>query len=250
MNTNVYFPAPRATAASKTLWGAITVLGISTLAMGAALVQVHTGNADAMVHSAAAPTVQAVTALAPPTKAKESLRVASSSPKHTQPSAPTSTKPAGGSTAPAASNDGFDPQDRSPVRKVVSTPESVCQTCGTVESVTLVQRESAPVGVGAAAGAVLGGIVGNQVGQGDGKTVATILGVLGGGWAGHTVEKKMKVQTVYQVRVRMDDGTTRTLEQKTAPAVGSKVTVDGDSMGSAGVQTNRSTPSDASGTAI
>jgi uncharacterized protein YcfJ len=35
-------------------------------------------------------------------------------------------------------------------------------------------------------------LVGNQLGDGNGKTLATILGAVGGGVAGNAVEKKMK----------------------------------------------------------
>ena len=247
MNTNVYFPTPRTTGATKALWGAIAVLGISTLAMGAALVQVRTSQADTLAqtplaHTAGALAMQAPAAtavkVAPPAKAKELQQAAAGPAKHARPASPANTTPVSAATtntqatptsnAPSA---GSEPQDHSPMRQVANTQAAVCQGCGTVESVTPVQRETAPVGVGAVAGAVLGGIVANQVGQGDGKTLATILGVLGGGWAGHTVEKKMKVQTIYEVQVRMDDGTTRTLEQATAPAVGTRVTVQDNTLG-------------------
>jgi uncharacterized protein YcfJ len=48
--------------------------------------------------------------------------------------------------------------------------------------------QNSPVGIGV--GAVVGGLVGNQVGQGSGKTVATILGALGGGYLGNEIAKK------------------------------------------------------------
>jgi outer membrane lipoprotein SlyB len=71
-------------------------------------------------------------------------------------------------------------------------------------------------------------LLGNQVGGGDGKTIATVIGALGGGWAGNAVEKRMKMELVYQVEVRMEDGSTRSVEQSSAPAVGSRVTVEGN----------------------
>jgi outer membrane lipoprotein SlyB len=40
----------------------------------------------------------------------------------------------------------------------------------------------------------------------------------------------MKKTTAYSVRVRMQDGTSRTIEQSAAPMVGSKVTLDGNTM--------------------
>jgi outer membrane lipoprotein SlyB len=106
----------------------------------------------------------------------------------------------------------------------------ICISCGTIEAVTPVTRPGKGSGVGMVAGGVLGAVVGNQVGSGNGRTAATVLGAVGGGWAGNAVEKNIKKDTVYQVRVRMQDGSTRTLEQASAPAVGSKVTVEGSSL--------------------
>jgi outer membrane lipoprotein SlyB len=106
----------------------------------------------------------------------------------------------------------------------------ICTTCGTIEAVTPVTRPGKGSGVGMVAGGVLGAVVGNQVGSGNGRTAATVLGAVGGGWAGNAVEKNIKKDTVYNVRVRMQDGSTRTLEQASAPAVGSKVTVEGSSL--------------------
>ena len=105
-----------------------------------------------------------------------------------------------------------------------------CGNCGTVESATPIQREGAGTGLGAVAGGVLGAVVGNQVGGGNGRTVATVLGALGGGWAGNSVEKKMKKETLYQVRVRMEDGGSRTFEVATPVNAGSHVTVEGGSL--------------------
>ena len=103
----------------------------------------------------------------------------------------------------------------------------VCATCATVVAVTPVQRDGQGSGAGIAAGAVLGGLLSNQVGGGDGKKIATVLGAVGGGWAGNTVEKRMKKETVYQVDVRMDDGSTQRLEYSSPLSVGAQVTVNG-----------------------
>ena len=48
--------------------------------------------------------------------------------------------------------------------------------------------QNSPVGIGV--GALVGGVLGNQVGSGDGKTLATILGAVGGGYVGNEVAKK------------------------------------------------------------
>jgi outer membrane lipoprotein SlyB len=57
-----------------------------------------------------------------------------------------------------------------------------------------------------------------------------VLGAAGGAYAGNAVEKNMKKVTVYQMRVRMNDGSVRTIEQPGAVAVGSRVVVEGNSM--------------------
>ena len=106
----------------------------------------------------------------------------------------------------------------------------VCGNCGTVESATPIQRDGAGTGLGAVTGGVLGAVVGSQVGGGNGRAVAAVLGALGGGWAGNTVEKKMKQETLYQVRVRMEDGGRRTFEVATPVSAGSHVTVEGGSL--------------------
>lgn len=105
-----------------------------------------------------------------------------------------------------------------------------CANCGVIESVRAVQQKGQGSGVGAVAGGVLGGLVGNQMGKGSGKTAMTVLGAIGGGLAGNEVEKQQKAATVYEVHVRMDDGSTRTLTQSTEPAVGARVEVDGKTL--------------------
>ncbi len=109
-------------------------------------------------------------------------------------------------------------------------PKSLCLSCGTVTSVTPIQHDGVGSGTGAMAGGVIGGLLGNQVGGGDGKAIATILGAIGGGFAGNAVERKMKKETVYQIEVRMDDGSLRSFEQATHASVGAKVVVEGDAL--------------------
>lgn len=43
--------------------------------------------------------------------------------------------------------------------------------------------------LGIATGAVIGGLLGHQVGGGNGRTLATVAGVVGGGYLGNTVAK-------------------------------------------------------------
>jgi outer membrane lipoprotein SlyB len=107
---------------------------------------------------------------------------------------------------------------------------AVCSNCGTVESVKSEKHKGEGTGLGAVGGAVVGGVVGHQMGGGNGKKALTVLGAVGGGLAGHEVEKQVRATTVYQVQMRMDDGSTRTVTQKTAPAVGARFEVEGSQL--------------------
>jgi outer membrane lipoprotein SlyB len=104
---------------------------------------------------------------------------------------------------------------------------AVCNTCGVVEAVTPFEKKGEGTGIGAVAGGVLGGVVGNQVGGGNGRKAMTVLGAVGGGMAGHEIEKRQRSTTLYAVKVRMEDGSLRSVTQSTAPTVGQKVTLDG-----------------------
>jgi len=107
---------------------------------------------------------------------------------------------------------------------------AACATCGVIESVTPFEKKGEGSGVGAVGGAVVGGLIGNQMGSGSGKKAMTVIGAVGGGLAGNEIEKRQKATTLYSVKVRMDDGTIRTITQQTSPTVGQKVTVDGTTI--------------------
>ena len=108
--------------------------------------------------------------------------------------------------------------------------DSICSVCGVVSDVHTETRNAPADGKGVVAGAVVGGLAGHGMGGGSGRTAMTVLGAIGGGLAGNEVEKRARAETVYDVRVRMDDGSVRTIQQKTAPATGSRVTVEGNTL--------------------
>lgn len=143
--------------------------------------------------------------------------------------------------APAAREAEAKPQPKSAPARSAARPATtgrgsgtqaaaVCQSCGVVDGVTEVQRKGEANGVGAVAGGVLGGVIGNQMGGGNGKKAMTVLGVVGGGMAGHEIEKRARGDVVYQVRVRMDNGSSRTVTVKNPPANGARVEVEGQSL--------------------
>ena len=75
-------------------------------------------------------------------------------------------------------------------------------------------------------------LLGNQVGRGNGRTGMTVLGGAGGAYLGNRIEQNMNRTTSYRIKVRMDDGRSRTLYQRTVPdvAVGRQVEIVGSSV--------------------
>lgn len=224
---------------NKILWAVIAALGIAVLAMGAMLLRTQGSGAHDTVAAVTAPAASA----------------SSTGTNTDSKAAPSAEKPAAASVAPAA---------KAPVKQKATAPahtavpqpipstapepavlhapppaepvKTICANCGVVERVTPIEQEGAGSGVGAIAGGVLGALVGNQIGGGSGKSLATVAGAIGGGIAGNTVEKKMNKVTRYEVLVRMENGSTRTLTQTTPLAAGTHVIVDGNSLRSAAPQ--------------
>ena len=144
-------------------------------------------------------------------------RMASSSPSSSREREPTPVY------APGANN-GYDNQ---PTRVAAYEPP-VCRNCGTVDSIAPIAKQGEGSGAGAVLGGVLGGVLGHQVGGGRGKDLATVAGAVGGAFLGNTVEKNAKTSSVYDVRVRLEDGTFQTLRYETEPGVriGDKVKIE------------------------
>jgi uncharacterized protein YcfJ len=236
-------------ASVKPLWAAVGVLSICVLSMGASLVHVNKrvepmaktslplALSDAMNSQAAAndmiapekSTEKSVknSLLAPAKLAQSATRNAAENASPTAPIAAAS--PAQAPNAPQIDQPVLPAKPTIPTIRQTPAP-TFCNNCGMIEAVTPISKKAPGSGVGVIAGGVLGGVVGNQIGKGNGRSAATILGALGGGWAGNAIEKNMKKTTAYSVRIRMEDGSRRTIEQSTAPMVGSKVTLDGKAI--------------------
>jgi len=96
-----------------------------------------------------------------------------------------------------------------------------CRNCGTVVSTHTYERAAERgSGLGAGGGAVVGGLLGNQVGSGNGRTLATIAGAVGGAYAGNRVERNMNKVTYTDVRVKMAAGGYRTFTEQGRPRFG------------------------------
>ncbi|MDB5811403.1 MAG: 17 kDa surface antigen [Betaproteobacteria bacterium] len=125
-----------------------------------------------------------------------------------------------GDTAPQTA------QQQAPVQPQVQAPVQVqppvaaqppCSNCGTVDSIRTIEKAGEGSAVGMIAGGVLGGLLGHQIGRGSGNTAATIIGAAGGAYAGNQVEKNVKKVLHYDVSVRMDDGSLRTVNYDVEP---------------------------------
>ena len=107
---------------------------------------------------------------------------------------------------------------------------ATCRECGVVEAINAVKVQGKTNGVGAVAGGVGGALVGNQIAGGRNRTLGGVAGAIGGGLLGNAIEKHERTTTVFDVNVRMDDGSLRTVRESTAPAVGEKVRVESDGL--------------------
>jgi outer membrane lipoprotein SlyB len=115
-----------------------------------------------------------------------------------------------------------------PTSQVINAP--VART-GTVESVREVVEQKDPSGLGMVAGGLIGGGLGSLIGGGTGRTVATVVGAVGGGYVGNQVEKG-QTQVSYQIGVKYDDGSWVTIRQNspTGLRIGDRVVVTDNSI--------------------
>jgi outer membrane lipoprotein SlyB len=93
--------------------------------------------------------------------------------------------------------------------------ESPIGQLAVVESVREVREPGEAKGVGAVAGGVVGGVLANKLGKG--KDLVTVLGAAGGAFAGHQIEKHARASKHWEIAVRLDDGSQRTLSSEVEP---------------------------------
>jgi len=115
-----------------------------------------------------------------------------------------------------------------PAQRVAAVP--VCASCGVIDGYRAVQVRGQNNGVGAVAGGLGGALVGSQIAGRGNHSVGGVIGAIGGGLLGNAIESHERTVTVYDVRVRMADGSIRTVRQSTVPAVGEHVNVEGNTL--------------------
>ena len=257
MHSTSASPAATLSAASlKWLWAAVGVLGVSVLALGGTLLAQNLRGGSPAGDSAAGgpaatlaataprtPEAEMLNEKAPPAQSQQAMAALDSgaNPTARRAAAPPSPQAypqddpqtyAQGYPQPGASPSPVPTQRGEPLQRAVAQRSAapVCATCGRVESVRAVEQAAPATGVGAVAGGVLGGVLGNQIGKGSGRAAATVLGAVGGGYVGHKVEQRARTTTVYQMRVRMDDGSVRNFTRAQPLAEGTAVRVQGKSL--------------------
>lgn len=95
---------------------------------------------------------------------------------------------------------------------------AACHDCGTVTGIQEHNKAGQASGVGAVAGGVVGGVLGRNLGGSKHRTAGTVLGAVGGGLAGHQIEKSAKTEKTWEVSVRFDDGNVRVYTLNAQPA--------------------------------
>lgn len=108
----------------------------------------------------------------------------------------------------------------------------VCGNCGVIDNIREITQPGEATGLGAVAGGVVGAILGHQIGGGTGKKLATVAGAAGGAYAGHQIEKSQRKTTRYEVIVRMNDGTTRSVMMDMVPGwrIGERVRIENGTL--------------------
>ncbi|WP_416401243.1 glycine zipper 2TM domain-containing protein [Alicycliphilus denitrificans] len=201
-------------ASVKWLWAAVGALGVSVLALGGTLLAQN-------LRGDASPAAQA-TAAAPRTPESEIIDEKAPQGQAQQALAAPDSRATQSRRAPVPQ---ADPYLQPAAQGRPAAP--ACASCGRVESVQAIEQAAPATGLGAVAGGVLGGVLGNQIGKGSGRTAATVLGAVGGGYVGHKVEERTRTTTVYQMRVRMQDGSVRSFTRSQPVAEGTPVRVQG-----------------------
>ncbi|MFH0132776.1 glycine zipper 2TM domain-containing protein [Variovorax sp. VaC1] len=215
-------PGQQVSKSPKALWAVIGVLAAVVVALAGVLIHKQGGDT-----SASAPPPAVLAAASP--RAPDDFK------PEAMPAAPVAPPTGAGAAPPAMAAAPMPAPARAPepapMQAIQPGPAPPpCAVCGRVESVRSVQREQRTTGVGAVAGGVVGGLVGNQFGHGGGRAATTVLGAVGGGFAGNAIEKHVRTVTVYEVGVRMQNGTLRTVETRSAPPIGKPVILKGNQL--------------------
>ena len=135
-------------------------------------------------------------------------------PAISHPATPAKAKPVVRKAIPAPVVETLPVVESAPVAEAPK-PQAPAGQLATVESVREVKSPGDAKGVGAIAGGAVGGLLGNKLGKGKG--LAMVLGAAGGAFAGHQIEKQVRADKRWEIALRLDDGSLRTLPSEVEP---------------------------------
>ncbi len=223
MNTTPNTNRSTARGIHRGVWIGGGLMGLAIVALATTLV-VKNNDAitDPSASNTAAPLVAANTA---PTTGTSSVANAPIAPQ------PTAATPVHEAMVPLHHTPIRDAQGRAyndEPQRVAAVP--VCASCGVIDGYSPVQVQGQNNGVGAVAGGLGGALVGSKIAGRGNHSVGGVIGAIGGGLLGNAIESHERTVTVYDVRVRMADGSMRTVRQSTIPSVGQRVSVEGHTL--------------------
>ena len=206
----------------RAVWIGGGLMALTIIALATTLVVKGNGNSSdtAAADNTVTPLVASTTTPGAPTTEQSSVGKAPAN---------ESTKPVHHSTT-ATHHDTA--RDNAPAaqQQQVAAAAPVCANCGVVESYAAVQVKGQNNGVGAVAGGLGGALIGSKIAGRGNHTLGGAIGAVGGGLLGNAIESHERTSTAYDVHVRMDDGSVRTIRQATVPTVGQHVNIDGNTM--------------------
>jgi outer membrane lipoprotein SlyB len=111
---------------------------------------------------------------------------------------------------------------QAPKARVAAAPQAqhkpvpVCRECGVIVEVKETDVLGKGTGVGAVAGGVGGAVIGHELGN---NRAGTAIGAVVGAVAGHQIERKAREHKKYEISVRMNDGTVKSITEESGSAV-------------------------------
>jgi outer membrane lipoprotein SlyB len=109
---------------------------------------------------------------------------------------------------------------------------AACMDCGVIVDVKESEVLGKGTGIGAVAGGVGGAVLGHEIG--GNSRAGTAVGAVVGAVAGHQIERKAREHPKYEISVRMNDGTVKSITDESGSPVawksGDKVRVGADGV--------------------
>jgi len=210
----------------RAIWIGGGLMALTIIALATTLVVKGGGN-DTVADNSATPLVATTTTPGAATTEQSSVATPSAAEAKTKAPANESTRPVHHATSPTHHETAH---DNAPAAQQQVAAAPVCATCGVIEGYAPVTVKGQNNGVGAVAGGVGGALIGSKIAGRNNHTLGGVIGAVGGGLLGNAIETHERTTTAYDVRVRMEDGSIRTVRQSAVPTVGQHVNVEGSTL--------------------